>query len=159
MIGELVNSKIQAEVDEDVYVAALEKERAWIEKRQMAIYIQEDGNMPELHSDAGAEWKALNTRLDFINEQLRQPSEETLWTADDVAASVVEEDLAKAHRRLHSADVQYLEACDYCRQNPGSPYGEKQANRWLQILWARQEEVYRLENLLIDNPASGWLPF
>lgn len=159
MFGKLVNDKIQGEVDEDIYVAALERERDWIYLRLDAIRSDVWNDDTPHDSAVCSEYWSLNTRLNYIIMQIGSPDEESLWTNDEVSAQITEEELAKACERLDSATAQAREYGDYLRDNPGSPYLEKERNRWLEIIRKRKEEVLRLENILIDNPKSGWLPF
>lgn len=141
------------------YVEALEKERAWIYARMSKIEPDVIRQSTPDNADIVIEWGKLETRLHFINDRLEQPDEETLWPTDELSAALVEEDLVKARERLDSAIEKLRYWQEVADLNDSWRSVAKERNRWAKIAWERQEEVFGLENLLIDNPASGWLPF
>lgn len=159
MFGKSVNDKIQGEVDEDVYVAALERERDWINRRLDAIRSDVWNDDTPHDSAICNEYYALNARSDAILSQIAAPDEESLWTSDEVSAALVEEDLVKARDRLYRAEKNIYHRQQFVENGTATDYTVRELRMWESVVEDRKAEVYRLENLLIDNPASGWIPF
>lgn len=103
--------------------------------------------------------KAIINRLIDIDALIGTPDETALFTSDDASAWVNEENLAAANARLRNARERATRSFNdmvkasfvhaYRRANERD---EEAALFWLDMARA-------IENHLMDNPASHWLPY
>jgi hypothetical protein len=146
--------------------AAIEYKVRWLEEKRTILQKRVDAIIMDVYdsntsSDATIceEYRSLEAEIVLIYEQIGKPNLHDLWTSDETAAWVCEEDLASAKERVQSAESMVRNWQYFLSRYTGSQAEVEELTYWQGVVKDRKAEVLRIEDLLVDNPASGWIPF